>query len=71
MTLATDASGCERLISRMNDLQAEFQTRMEHDCLRCQRLSNAVVHWIASAHRNMLGMASGLAEDGSPLEQES
>ncbi len=31
-----DASGCERLISLMNDLQAEFQSRMGHDCLRSQ-----------------------------------
>ncbi len=57
MTFTTDTSGCERLISLMNGLQAEFQPRMEHDHNDCL------------AH--ILGMASGLAEDGSPLEQES
>jgi hypothetical protein len=30
-------TSCERvMISLMNDLQTEFQTRMEHDCLRSQ-----------------------------------
>ena len=68
MTFTTDTSGCERLISLMNDLQTEFQTRMEHDCLRSQ------MWWSTEMHRpHILGMASGLAEDGSPfkLEQKS
>jgi hypothetical protein len=45
MTFTTDTSGCERLISLMNDLQTEFQTRMEHDCLRSQ------MWWSTEMHR--------------------
>jgi hypothetical protein len=45
MTLTTDTYGCERLISLMNDLQAEFQTQMEHDCLRSQ------MWWFTEMHR--------------------
>ena len=45
MTLTTDTSGCERVISLMNDLQTEFQTRMEHDCLRSQ------MWWSTEMHR--------------------
>ena len=44
MTLTTDTSGCERLISLMNDLQREFQTRMEHDCLRSQMWWSTEMH---------------------------
>jgi hypothetical protein len=45
MTFTTDTSGCERLISLMNDLQTEYQTRMEHDCLRSQ------MWWSTEMHR--------------------
>ena len=45
MTFTTDTSGCERLLSLMNDLQTEFQTRMEHDCLRSQ------MWWSTEMHR--------------------
>jgi hypothetical protein len=45
MTLTTDTSGRERLISLMNDLQTEYQTRMEHDCLRSQ------MWWFTEMHR--------------------
>ena len=45
MTFTTDTSGCERLISLMNDLQTEFQTRMQHDCLRSQ------MWWSTEMHR--------------------
>jgi hypothetical protein len=44
MTFTTDTSGCERLISLMNDLQREFQTRMEHDCLRPQMWWSTEMH---------------------------
>jgi hypothetical protein len=44
MTFTTDTSGCERLISLMNDLQREFQTRMEHDCLRSQMWWSTEMH---------------------------
>ena len=45
MTFTTDTSGCERLISLMNDLQTVFQSRMGHDCLRSQ------MWWSAEMHR--------------------
>ena len=45
MTFTTDTSGCERLISLMNDLQTEFQSRMGHDCLRSQ------MWWSTEMHR--------------------
>ena len=45
MTLTTDTSRCERLTSLMNDLQTEFQTQMEHDCLRSQ------MWWSTEMHR--------------------
>jgi hypothetical protein len=45
MTFTTDTSGCERLISLMNDLQTEFQSRMGHDCLRSQ------MWWSTELHR--------------------
>jgi hypothetical protein len=44
MTFTTDTSGCERLISLMNDLQREFQSRMEHDCLRPQMWWSTEMH---------------------------
>ena len=44
MTFTTDTSGCERLMSLMNDLQTEFQTRMEHDCLRSQMWGSTEMH---------------------------
>ncbi len=45
MTFTTDTSGCERLISLMNDVQAEFQSRMGHGCLRSQ------MWWSTEMHR--------------------
>ena len=34
VTLTVDTSGCERLISLMNDLKTKFQERMGHEYLR-------------------------------------
>jgi hypothetical protein len=68
MTFTTDTFGCERLISLVNDLQTLFQSRTEHDCMCSQ------MWWSTELHRltyYILGMASGRAEDGSPLEQAS
>ncbi len=68
----TDTSGCrERLISPtgMSDLETEYQTRMEHDCLRSQ------VWWSTEMHRLTYSewqeALPRMEDSGSPPEQES
>ncbi len=34
LTFSVDTSGCERLISLMNDLKTKFQEKMAHETLR-------------------------------------
>ncbi len=57
MTLTTDTSGCERPISLMSDLQTEFKTRMEHDCLRSEMWRSTEMHPLT--YSECQGMASG------------